>query len=110
MATISGKTTAWVTRYNAIDYSSIDNDSINDLTYSDLNMSDCGWVKIGEATITIDLVDINGIVQNQIDSLEAEIKAVEGHAYAKVTELKGRIQNLKAITYQESNGDQDSVE
>lgn len=110
MATISGKTSAWITKSNNIDYSSIDDDSINHVAYYDRDMTDNGWVKIGEATITIDLVDMDGMINNQIDALEAEIKAVEGQAYAKVTELKGRIQNLKAITYQESNGNQDSVE
>ena len=110
MATITGKTIAWVSHSRNFDFSSIVDDTINNLTYYDRDMSSSGWVKIGEATITIDLVDMDGIVENQIDALEAEIKAVEGQAYARVTDLRAQIQNLKAITHQESNGDQDSVE
>jgi gamma-glutamylcyclotransferase (GGCT)/AIG2-like uncharacterized protein YtfP len=110
MATISGRTIAWITRAENVDYSSINCESINEFAYYDRDMTDSGWAKIGEATITIDLVDIDNLVANQIDALEAEIKAVEGRAYARVTELQGKIQNLKAITYQESNGDQNSVE
>lgn len=101
MATISGKTIAWLTRGYDLN-NQFDDDSINHLTYYDRDMSQSGWVKVGEAIITVDLIDVNDLVDNQINSLEAEIKEVEGRAYAKVTELKSRIQNLKAITYQET--------
>ena len=69
------------------------------LGYSATDMTEHGWTIVGEARITVTLLDERTIVQGQVDVLRAEQAKVRADATAKATELERKIQQLLAIDY-----------
>lgn len=59
-----------------------------------------GWVKAGDATVTLTLVGERELINNKAAKLRVEINKVQADAEIRINELKGKLQNLLAITCQ----------
>lgn len=57
-----------------------------------------GYVFVGDAEITVTVIDEPSIVSNKIDALRATKTSVLAEAQAKATELESQIQKLLAIS------------
>jgi hypothetical protein len=98
---LEGEVFAWVTSDSHIGPHNIqDIHSPERFHYTNSDMTDYGWTKVGVADIRLELFDADEWVLSKIDALNAQIKRTEAEAEAKITELKGQIQQLLAITHQ----------
>lgn len=105
-STITGTVNAWTTEYSGIGPHNIHEADVDQLSYSNASMEDMGWTRVGVAIITVELLGGEELVQNKVASLEAEIRMAEAEAQARITALKGKIQQLLAITHQPQGGAQ----
>ena len=71
------------------------------LSASDLSIGTLPWPRVGTATVTVNMLDEDGIRQGIIDALYAERTNVQAEAHKRVAEIDEQIQNLLAITYGE---------
>ena len=92
MKKITGMTTAWLSY-------ATDATEFSNLAFSSCDMSDHGWVKVGDASVTVTLLDYKDVVTGQIDMLNEAKKRVQAEAEKKLTEIEGQIQSLLAIEY-----------
>lgn len=100
---IEGMAAAWISPYSGLGPHNIHElDQPGDLTFTSLgvDMGSSGYTRVGTAEIKVTIASTEVLVSNKISSLEAEILAIEGEAEAKVTKVRGQIQQLLAITYQ----------
>ena len=101
--TLAGVTTAWITDTKHFDMDLLLNPKgreaalINDLSYYDADMEALGWVRVGKATITLELEDQAAVVENQIDTLKATLKAEEGKFHKTKMEIEDKINQLLAL-------------
>jgi len=105
---IEGNVDVWVTEYSPIGPHNIDKvTDTSGFSFSrpNANMGEYGWTKVGTAQIRIELVSSDDLVSNKINALQVAIRKTEAEAQAKVTELKGQIQQLLAITHQSTEED-----
>ena len=105
---IESNADVWVNEYSSIGPHNIDKvTEIHNFNFSrpDADMGRYGWTKVGTAHIRVELVSSDALVSNKIDALQAAIRKTEAEAQAKVTELKGQIQQLLAITHQPTEED-----
>lgn len=65
------------------------------LGYSSRDMATCGWVRVGNATITLDLLPMKDLTQQTIDALRRE----QAELQAKCTQIDRQINNLLAIEH-----------
>lgn len=77
--------------YNANDKSSLP------FSFSESDMSEYGWIRIGTATIHLDLIDPKDTVAAQVESLQAQITKTMADSEATITILRSRINDLLAI-------------
>lgn len=100
MKTVTAKTKAWIHQYSSYAPGSDMNDQqvINNLSFSNQDMKTGGWTYAGEAEITVTLVDEKTLVDNKVEALREEAKAIRAEATAKVTRIEGQIQSLLAIS------------
>jgi hypothetical protein len=75
--------------------------AISTMAYSDSDMQRAGWTLVGEAEITVILVDEDQIILNKVDSLRAEKNRIIADAQVKVNDIEGKIQSLLAIEFKE---------
>lgn len=75
-------------------------DMLNALGFSSHDMSTHGWVKVGDAHISVDLLPAEQCAADTIAALRRE----QGELQAKATQIEGEIQKLLAITYAPSRG------
>ena len=95
MKTITGTTTAWLTGHRQ-EWNS-DPEDIEHLTFSITDMSQNGWIRVGEAEITVHLIDREEITKGQIDNLNEIKRQLQADHEVKMNVLEGRIQSLLAI-------------
>lgn len=67
---------------------------INELGFSSIDMTGSGWVRVGEAQITVTLLPIEQCMADTIAALRRE----QAELQAKSTRIEGEIQKLLAIT------------
>ena len=92
------KTKAWIAPYSS--FGPEDLKSLKDLSgisFALHDMSDSGWTFIGEASVTIDLVNADQLVDNKVKSLRAEVKQIRAESTARITKIEGKIQQLLCI-------------
>lgn len=75
---------------------------VNRLTFINPACTDDAWAalgytRVGDAEITITLVNTDTMVQNKVDSLRSEQKRVIAEAQLKSTQIESQIQKLLAI-------------
>jgi len=58
-----------------------------------------GWMQVGTLQGTLTLVDGGDVAARAIAALSEKIRAKEAETYKFVTEAKGQIQNLLALSY-----------
>lgn len=58
-----------------------------------------GWVKVGTATVTVELLSDADQLTNQLAMLEEAERRVKADAQAKLNEIEGQRQRLLAIEY-----------
>lgn len=69
------------------------------LSHND-GMESCGWVRAGTARVEITLIDKSAIVENKVESLNAQKTQILAEAQMKATQIEEQIQKLLAITYE----------
>ena len=94
---ISGTTGAWITDYQSIGVINRA-DAAASLAYSDNdNMTSVGWTKVGTATITVELLDQNELIDGKVTALRAQAKEVAFQAAQHTKRIEDEISNLLAI-------------
>lgn len=75
-----------------------DSKLIERLTFSREHMKGYeGWVYVGDATVTIEIIDTQEIVAGQVQSLEAQKQKVMADSQLAITRIDRQIQQLLAI-------------
>ena len=92
------ETTVWATsdRYLNEIYDPKEQTS-HGMCFSNSDFSDDGWIRIGTATIHLDLIDPKDTVASHVESLEAQCKKVMADSEATLTMLRSKINDLLAI-------------
>ena len=67
------------------------------IDFCDFDMTRSGWIRIGTATIHLDLIDPKDTVAAQVESLQAQIQKTMADSEATITILRSRINDLLAI-------------
>ena len=93
MKTITGKITAYLSGRSE----SSDPQDIDDLAFSTLDMTDHGWVKVGDAEITVSLYGREEITRSQVSMLTEAKRRIQAETQAKINQIDGQIQSLLAI-------------
>lgn len=78
---------------------------LSDLVYTNLDMSYSGWIRIGAATITLEIVDRDTITRAAVGALEEKIEEVKAKASAAINELQGQINSLAALPMEQAGQD-----
>jgi hypothetical protein len=101
MRTEQGKIKAYISEYRTIDevkrYEG--EDLLNMVSFSNFDLTDNGYTVIGEAEISLRVLDEDQILSNKIASLTRQKQSIIAEAQAKATVIEGQIQSLLAITY-----------
>ena len=95
MKTITGKTGAWLSSYNV----NADPSDVNNLFFASSDMSSCGWIKVGSASVTVELLSDTDLMTEQLAMLDEAERRVKAEAQAKLNEIEGQRQRLLAIEY-----------
>lgn len=98
MKTVTAKTKAWLTEYSTLSPKDLLDGCISGVAYHVADMKSAGWTLIGDAEITIALIDEKEMVDNKVAALREEVKAIRAEATAKATRIESQIQSLLAIT------------
>jgi hypothetical protein len=61
-----------------------------------------GWTYVGEAEVTLHLVDDNVLVANKVGALEAEATQLQAETEQRLIEIRRKINTLLAIEHQPS--------
>ena len=61
--------------------------------------SDSTWIRIGSATVTVEIADDKEIKAGLIESLKDAKKKIQADAEKSITEIDAQIQSLLAIEY-----------
>ena len=89
MKTITGQIGAWLSSYNV----NADPSDVNKLFFANSDMTTNGWVRVGDATVTVELVSDTDLLTGQLAMLdEAERQRIKN-------EIEGQRQRLLAIEY-----------
>lgn len=101
---IESKVYAYASSYSSFNPNDVTEASAISLLYSDMSPDNEylpeNWTYIGTATIVVDYLPKNVIIENKIKTLEHKIKEEYARAERNATELKADIQQLRGITYQ----------
>ena len=95
MKTITGQTGAWLPSFNSKESP----EDVKNLSFSEFDMTDQGWVNVGTATITVELLDNKEIVNGQLSMLNEAKRRVQAESARKLSEIETQIQSLLAIEY-----------
>lgn len=96
MKTVIGKSGAWLSSGDVKQDTSV----FGNLFITSCDMSDNGWVKVGDATVTVELFDNKEIVNGQLSMLKEAKRRVQAQAKKELNEIEGQIQSLLCIEYQ----------
>jgi len=95
MKTVTGTTVAWLYPWKSKESP----EEFSNLSFVDCDMTDQGYVKVGTATITVELIDNKEIVNGQLSMLNEAKRRVQAEAEKALTEIETQIQSLLAIEY-----------
>jgi hypothetical protein len=88
---------AWLNSKSTLGPQDLAEGKIGGLMYNNADMSPYGYTNVGNATITLDLLDQQTLVGNKIEALRNEAANVRAEAHAKVSMIESQIQNLLAL-------------
>ena len=95
MKTITGTAGAWLSS-TFIDR---DPEEFSNLHITDSDMTECGWVRVGTASVTVDLLSDADKLTNHLALLNEAERRVKADAQSKLNEIEGQRQRLLAIEY-----------
>ena len=95
MKTVNGTTSAWLSSIGRKD----DPSNIENLMFSNCDMTSSGWIKVGNASVTVEFLDNQSIINGRIDALHADERRVMAETEKKLTDIRGQIQSLLAIEH-----------
>jgi len=94
---------AYASSYSSFNPNEITEESASYLQYSNIAPDDeylpDGWTYVGTATIVVDYLPKNDIIENKIKVLENKIKDEYARAERNATELKADINQLRGLTF-----------
>lgn len=100
MKTITATVKAWLTEWcGPDDLEQSAERAVVALAYSTQDMTKQGWTYAGMATITVEIVDGQALVDNKVAALREELKSERVKADMKLADIELKIQNLLAIEY-----------
>lgn len=100
--TITATVGAWLTSSEYVgpdDLNKTPEHVINVLSFVAHDMTKRGWTRVGDAEITITLVDEKTLISNKVGALRNELQAVRAEAQLRANDLESKIQKLLAIEY-----------
>ena len=95
MRTITGTIGAWLSSHNL----NADPNDFENLFFSVSDMTNIGWVKVGTAYVTVELLSDTDLMTEQLSMLNEAERRVKADAQAKLNEIEGQRQRLLAIEY-----------
>lgn len=95
MKTITGTTGAWLTS-RSMDQ---DQNNIYNLFFSNSDMTPCGWIKVGNAEVSVELMSDGDILTGQLAMLDEAERRAEAECQRIKNEIEGHRQRLLAIEY-----------
>jgi hypothetical protein len=99
MTTVTAK--AWITRPEWADESDLEDPSRLTYTSVDMDMKTAGWLEVGMAEITLtSTLTKKDLVLSMVETQEAKIKKIQADAENEINNLKRKIMELQAITYE----------
>jgi hypothetical protein len=99
MTTVTAK--AWFTNPEWADESDLQDPTRMHFTSAEIDMKDLGWLEVGTATITVETtLTKKDLMLSMIETQEAKIKKIRANAENEINNLKRKIMELQAITYE----------
>jgi len=93
--------TAWLTRPEWASESDLEDLTRMHFTSAEIDMKGCGWLEVGTATITLEsTMTKKDLVLSMVETQEAKIKKIQADAENEINNLKRKIMELQAITYE----------
>jgi hypothetical protein len=70
-------------------------------TSTEIDMKSAGWLEVGTATITLEsTLTKKDLVLSMVETQEAKIKKIQADAENEINNLRRKIIELQAITYE----------
>jgi hypothetical protein len=99
MKTVTAK--AWITNPEWADESDLDDPMRMHFTSTHFDMKDHGWLEVGTAEITLtSTMTKKDLVLSMVQTQEAKIKKIQADAENEINNLRRKIMELQAITYE----------
>lgn len=99
MKTVIG--TAWITSPDHATESSLTNIFGMKFVESTIDMTDCGWLRVGTAEITLtSIMSQKDLVLSMVQTQQAKIKKIQADAENEINNLRRKIMDLQAITFE----------
>ena len=95
MKTITGTAGAWLSSA----FIDSEPEEFSNLHITDSDMTECGWVRVGTASVTVDLLSDADKLTNHLALLNEAERRVKADAQSKLNEIEGQRQRLLAIEY-----------
>jgi len=99
MTTVTAK--AWITNPEWANESTLEDPMAMHFTSTMIDMKSAGWLEVGTATITLEsTLTKKDLVLSMVETQEAKIKKIQADAENEINNLKRKIMELQAITYE----------
>jgi hypothetical protein len=99
MKTVTAK--AWITNPEWADECDLDDPMRMHFTSTRIDMKDAGWLEVGTAEITLtSTMTKKDLVLSMVQTQEAKIKKIQADAENEINNLRRKIMELQAITYE----------
>ena len=99
MKTVTAK--AWITKPEWADESDLEDPSRLTYISMDIDMKIAGWLEVGTAEITLtSTMTKKDLVLSMVQTQEAKIKKIQADAENEINNLKRKIMELQALTYE----------
>jgi hypothetical protein len=99
MKTVTAK--AWITKPQWADESDLEDPTMMHYTSTKIDMKSAGWLEVGTAEITLtSTMTKKDLVLSMVQTQEAKIKKIQADAENEINNLRRKIMELQAITYE----------
>ena len=99
MTTVTAK--AWIARPEWADESCLQDPTRMHFTGTEIDMKSAGWLEVGTATITLEsTLTKKDLILSMVETQEAKIKKIQADAENEINNLRRKIMELQAITYE----------
>jgi hypothetical protein len=99
MTTVTAK--AWIINPEWADENDLQDPTRMHYTSTRIDMKDHGWLEVGTATITLEsTLTKKDLILSMVETQEAKIKKIQADAENEINNLRRKIMELQAITYE----------